>query len=218
VTARHTARSAVVCLLVTTVLLAVPATAAEAVDAAPLGVSADGQVWSPDLGRPLFDPSLVWVPGDVQSASFFVRNQSGDRGRLSLRVDATDAESLLGDPDVSVTARLAAGPWMALANDRAFHEFTGVLGAGRSARVEVRASFDPRSGNSSQRKALAVQFRALLVQDTKRDASQPGAPSHLPAFLAFTGAPLLALLGVGLLLIAVGRLLLAARRREDVAR
>ena len=47
------------------------------------------------LAEPLFDPALRWVPGDVRSATFYVRNNSADPAGLSLSVIDEDAGKLL---------------------------------------------------------------------------------------------------------------------------
>jgi hypothetical protein len=215
VTPRPGRRPALLLGVVAAVLVAGPVgPAAAAGRPSALGVSVDGRSWSSDLGQPLFDPSAVWVPGDVHTASFSVRNQTVDGGRLSLRVDASDPQSLLGAPDLTLSARVAGGDWVALPDDRAFHELAGVLGAGRVARVDLRASFDAASPDSSQLKALAIRFRALLV----RDVAVSGGPAHaapgVPGLLAFTGAPLRGMVGAGLVLLTLGCLLVRLRSRS----
>ena len=57
-------------------------TATPAVAADEIGLSSDGFSWGSTLPQPLFDPAFRWVPGDRETASFWVRNQSGDGALL----------------------------------------------------------------------------------------------------------------------------------------
>jgi len=54
--------------------LVAPAAPARAADE--LGSSTDGRTWVSSLATPLFAPSFRWVPSDVETASFYVRNQA----------------------------------------------------------------------------------------------------------------------------------------------
>ncbi|GEP34095.1 hypothetical protein NSZ01_18630 [Nocardioides szechwanensis] len=76
-----------------TVLTAAPASAAKSWP--PLVVSRSGEVWTPNLTRPLFRESVRWVPGDSSSRTFYARNQSGQKARLGIVVDVTDGSRWL---------------------------------------------------------------------------------------------------------------------------
>src|SRR5688500_2768336 len=99
-------------LLVVTTLVVLTATPVHAADE--LHLSRDGVAWAPDLGAPLFDSSVRWVPGDERTESFFVRNQSGQDGRLSIDILATATHTLLDTGDLSINAQGAGGDWTSI--------------------------------------------------------------------------------------------------------
>lgn len=159
-----TRRRALVSLLLgvlTTLGLGTPAHAA-----GELGVSPDGVTWGATLPAPLFDPSFRWVPGDVETASFYVRNQDAETGVLQVVMVNTAVRSLLETGDLEIAARVGDG------------EYTGVTAVGPQTlvqdeqippagvrRIDVRVSFDPASSNASESKQLDLRFNVTLSQD-----------------------------------------------------
>lgn len=91
-------------------LLPTPAQAEESDDF--LGLSADGITWSGTLEDPLFDPNVRWVPGDVRTARFFVRNQQPDAGDLAVFVDRVVRRDLADTGQLAISARAGTQSWV----------------------------------------------------------------------------------------------------------
>lgn len=123
-----------------------------------IGLSRDGITWTETLGAPLFDPGFRFVPGDVETRSFQVRNQGPSAGLLTVEVLAADPSALLVADDFTIEARVAGGPWVDV--EAGTTPVRTELAVARNARtqVAVRATFDPDSTRQLQR----VPFRVLL--------------------------------------------------------
>lgn len=201
-----------------------------------IGLSRDGAHWADTLEDPLFDPHVVWVPGDSRTVSFYVRNQADTNAVLSATVLTADGDQLLAGRHLSLRAR-AGGQWFPLVNGHASPELTAAsISPGQQVRVDLEAAFDPASSNASQTAAVDLMLRIRLsdavsgpgpepigtmptprpTPDSPRDrpdrppvgAGQlPDTGSNSPAILMWT-----ALLAVtaGVAFIAAGR-----RERED---
>jgi hypothetical protein len=70
----------------------------------PLQLSRDGHHWKTHLRGPLFDKRVLWVPGTKQTATFFVRNNSGSRADLKIVVRVTDTNHVLRPGGVRMKA------------------------------------------------------------------------------------------------------------------
>lgn len=191
-----------------------------------IGLSWDGTNWSSRLTGSLFDPSVRWVPGDVRTAAFHVRNQAGDGATVAIAVESTDRDHLLRDDDIRLEARVGGADWVPL--DRigtGFRINESVLQAGESTRVQVRATFDPAATNQSQRSELRMRFRIVLTDahaatDDPSDNETEGTGDDdgddtVSGVLPDTGAP-----AVGWLIVVAGVMLgvglaLMRRRREE---
>lgn len=144
-------------------LLAVIVTAVVVMAGAPahaddrLGLSRDGSTWSPALTTPLFSAPLRWVPGDVRTESFWVRNQSTDAAQLSLTASRRGAAAA----GIEVRGRVGSGSWVLL--DDSVSLTGGRLAAGERRRVDVRVSLPAGAGNTTQRLTTPVDFTARLV-------------------------------------------------------
>lgn len=186
-------------------------TAAPAHAAGELGLSRDGVTWTPQLTDPLFDSSVRWVPGDVRSESFFVRNQSSAGGRLSIDILGTSIHTLLDTGDVDIDAQGAGGAWVVVSSPGTYRLLSeGSVPAGSVREVAVTVHFDPASTNVSQLKSLELAFRVNLVQDVAADGSDgpDGADGDDDGsgILPDTGAPSAwwAIVGVATLSLGVG--------------
>lgn len=200
-------------------LLASPVHAAEEI-----GLSNDGVTWSSTLERPLFDPAFRWVPGDSETASFYVRNQGPSSALLAIAARSADTDELLEHDDIRLRARAAGGDWVAIENGVASRSLTSQsLRRGASTQVQVNATFDPASTNQSQTKVLRLDFvvtladhRALEPPDAADGSADESSsiPTGVGAALPSTGSPL-GILGlmIGALLVLLGGHL--ARRRGD---
>ena len=190
-----------------------------------IGLSWDQKNWSSKLAGSLFDPAVRWVPGDVRTAAFHVRNQAGDGATVAIAVESTDRDRLLRDDDINLEARVRGTDWVELERTgERFRINESVLRAGETTRVQVRATFDPAATNQSQRSELQMRFRVVLsdadaapggigagpdgTDDAERDDTVTG------GVLPNTGAPqvgwLILLAG---LMLGVGLAML--RRREE---
>lgn len=192
------------------VVLAGPAAAAD--DPGPVAVSTDALHWSNGLTEPLFDPDVRWVPGDLRTAAFFVRNGGPTPATIQLQVRAVD-DALLRTGDIRFAARADGGTWAALDQDSATSLLrVEPLPVADHSTIEIRAEFDPASSNQSQQSSADLWFDVRLSQSVvEGDANPTGGNGLLPD----TGAPALAplvLAGAGLLGVGVG---LARRRREE---
>lgn len=183
-----------------------------------LGLSWDGRNWSDTLPGSLFDPRIRWVPGDVRTEEFHVRNQADESGDLTISVAATDPDSLLRDEDIVLAARVDRGAWVRFENTAGWFRLQrSELAAGGQNRVQVRASFDPGSGNESQADRLSLRFLVTL-SDARAGGNDEEPPDEGGnGWLPDTGAPalgwLLVMAGVA---IGTGLALVRRGRREEL--
>jgi len=148
-----------------TVLLGLGIAPASAADE--LGLSPDGVTWADALPGPLFDPAFRWVPGDSETRTFYVRNQSSDDGVLNVTLLTGPVETLVDTGDLKVSARVDSGAFTSAqtAGDHLLVNQVPVS-AGEVRKVSVKIDFDPSSTNESQRLELDLRFRVSLTQDT----------------------------------------------------
>lgn len=172
-------------LLLTLVVGAVGAPAGAA--SQPVRLSTDGRVWAPDLTAPLFDPSVRWVPGDVRTATFWVRNAGPSRGSLTITANVHD-DALLADGAISLRMRADGGAWKAVGPGTAAS--LGRLARGARARIEIVASFGWPSGNDTQRKLLRFDLDVRLSgASAPATTTEPANDHHGSSFLPNTGNP-----------------------------
>jgi hypothetical protein len=194
-----------------------------------LGLSWDGTTWSTALDGTLFNRAgsiRLWVPGDTDTETFYVRNQSSDGAQLAVDYDLPPA-ALLSDFTLSVS--MAGGAWLPLTPSTGWAPVDGtMLGRGEQEAVAVKAVFDPASTNQSQTEAFPIDFRVTLTQalepqhDThpgkhpgkhggSADDNGPG-PGGLPD----TGAPEVRwAVGIGLLCLGGGIGVVVLSRRKE---
>lgn len=144
-----------------TFALAGPASAAYDVQ-----VSSDGTSWSSAyLPGDLFDNTIMWVPGDTRTATFYVRNTSDDPTKMSIDLLGNHLGTLLDLGAVHITAKSGKGKWT-VASDGALHRLlTGTkIKAGASVPVTVNVAYDFSSSNASQLLSTDLKFRVTLTQ------------------------------------------------------
>ncbi len=198
-----------------------------------LGLSWDGRTWLEQLSEPMFDPAARWVPGDVGTKAFHVRNQSESGANLNIAVVTRDDDGLLRHEDIGLSARVGAGDWVDLKRtDKNFKLNSDALPVGESRKVDVRAHFDFASPNRSQRKQLALQFRVVLsdAKVSPDDFEGPGDVNGEPIVpvdpgnvdddskgpLPNTGAPAVGwFIIAGGIAIGIGLALIKRRKREE---
>lgn len=131
-----------------------------------LGLSSDGVHWGNSLPGQLFDPAFRWVPGDSETRTFYVRNQSKDAAVLDVTMITGPAEALIDTGDLKVGVRVDNGAF-----ESATTSGTHVLASqvpvarGQKHRIDVRVDFDPASTNLSETKRLRLRFNVRLTQD-----------------------------------------------------
>lgn len=192
-------RRACVRLLVMTALVATPS-AAHAADE--VEVSLDGVTWSRTLPRPLFATELRWVPGDRETATFYVRNAGRSAGDLSIAAVGHHDDGLIERRDIVISARGEGSPWRAV-DEPGTHRLlsSDALAGGRTARVDVQVAFAPGSTNRSEVRSLALDLDVRLVQHDRHDGAAGG------GLLPGTGGPAAQVLLAGLILSGAGLVL-----------
>lgn len=214
-------------------LLVTPVSPAAAGDE--IGLSPDGLRWGSHLPAPLFDDAVRWVPGDVRTASFHVRNQGGTAADLAIAVETVGVDGLLEKGHIALSARSGSGDWVGLHQvGRGIAIDDHAVGAGETTRVQVRASLDPASTNESQSEQVMLRFRLVL---TDASAAAGGSDGQVPdqgqnlsqgqgqglsqgqgkggGLLPETGAPVIGwLLLIAAGLVGTGAALVRSRRRE----
>lgn len=134
---------------------------AYAADPAPTGalglsVNADGP-WSKNLTSPLFDPALRWVPGDVQTRTFYARNGSRDQATLRLRLEPS-VQDLYDSGQLSVQLRADEGDWSELDTGWTAPDD---MSPGDITQVDIRVEFvNPGYVNNAAQELVFV-FRVL---------------------------------------------------------
>lgn len=187
-----------------------------------VGLSADGITFAPTLSAPIFDPSLRWVPGDDETASFYVRNQGPSRAFMTIEVRSGDTDKLLSNDDISLRARAAGGAWVTLVNGASSDKLTQHgLARGGVDRVDLNVRFDPRSTNQSQVKGLGLTVDVTLSDARLGGGHEAGDDDDADGsrneggLLPDSGSPFAAwqLIGAGAMIVVGARL---ARRRMAV--
>lgn len=173
-------------------------------DAGPgLVVSSDGAHWGADLGLPLFDPAVLWVPGDSRTSTFFVQNRGQTPAAVRMQV-RTSGPDLVDTGDVLLQARVGSGGWQQISATGTDVLNEVAIGIDQARQVDVRAVFRRGSRNVSQASGVTLRF----VVDLGEALGSPPAEG-----LPMTGAPALgAPLLLGCVLLGTGLALVRRRR------
>lgn len=177
----------------------------------PVGLSRDGVTFSSSLDAPLFDPVIRWVPGDIRTESFYVRNLHADDSDLAIDVMGASVDSLLESGDLMVAARGAGGTWQDVRSPGTHTLVSAVdLASGNASRVDVKVAFSGESTNVTQVRRLDLDVRVRLSQDTDGLVPDDGLD-----MLPDTGAPALWSFIAGLILVTGGIILVQGRREKE---
>ncbi|GAA3531511.1 hypothetical protein GCM10022234_30830 [Aeromicrobium panaciterrae] len=177
---------------------AVPAAAADEI-----GLSRNGVTFSSSLGGPLFDNPIIWVPGDLESETFYVRNQGDTAAKLTVDILGDQAGDLIDSGDLHVTA--LSGAQSTTASDGAEHRLLTVGGveADEIVPVTITVELDESSTNETQLRASELNFRINLQQSSavlgEDDEALPDTGTQTPAWLLVLAT---ACLAAGLALIS----------------
>lgn len=157
---RRIARRAL--LAATALLVLVPAAAHAAEDR--LALSSDGVTWHDTLTDPIFGTDVQWVPGDVRSAAFYVRNQGDGPGTLDVDVVRTTTDALLDTGYLTISARAGDGAWTPTDEDGVHALVEGAsIADGARVRVQVRAALAADAPNGTMLLASDLNFRVRLT-------------------------------------------------------
>lgn len=221
-------------------VLATP-TAATASDSE-LVVSTDGTHYTTAELLPVFPDDMRLVPGDRESASFWIRNDSEHTGLLRLdlidpmSVDALFATHLelsaapdgAGSRPITMATAIANGSCTVLSGDR-------VLAPGQAARVQVTAALSPELIDAQGALGdLRFRMRAVLADASAATAQSAGtacaaapeqdgatpqpSPTSAPDALAVTGGTLpltAAAVGVAATIAGLFAFIWGRRRRSE---
>jgi LPXTG-motif cell wall-anchored protein len=211
-------RTALVVALLTLVVGAAPtADAADATDGGPrqeVGVSVDGTTYQQSLGLPLFDPSLSWVPGDVRSSRFWVRNQADGPGDLTIDLVPRDRTGLFRSSHLAVAARAGTGPWMAVRAGEPLRLLAEQdVPTLAEVPVMIRVALSPEAPNGTM--VLGTDFDLGVTIADARASGADGETDGPGGLLPGTGSTSSRwVLPLGLILLAAGVLLLARRETD----
>jgi len=192
-------------LAVGLVLIGGPASAANEI-----GLSRNGVTFTSSLSGSLFDPAFVWVPGDVESETFYVRNQGGDTARLTVDILGEQVSELIESGDLHVTATSGSqGTTISSAGDHRLLTVPDVQ-ADQIVPVKVTVAFDEASTNETQLLSSDLTFRINLKQtsavlgegDEDGDGLLPDTGAMTPLWLA----------GLAAICIGSGAALISRRR------
>ncbi|MEV7396590.1 LPXTG cell wall anchor domain-containing protein [Aeromicrobium sp. NPDC092404] len=190
-------------------VVAPPASAADEI-----GLSRDGVTFAPSLGGPLFDPAFLWVPSDVESETFYVRNQGGTTARLTVDILGEEVSALMDSGDLDVTA--TSGGTSTTVSDKDEHRLLTIPGveANEIVPVTITVAFDAASTNETQLLSSDLNFRINLRQtsavvgdgedDNDDNGLLPDTGAQAPLWLAA-----LAAIGIG-----SGAALISRRRTQ----
>lgn len=191
------------------VVAAAPAAAADE-----LGLSRDGTTWSSSIDTPLFGTSIRWVPGDSRTAVFYVRNQGGTPGDLTVDVTSSGPGNLMESEDLRITAKGGGGNWVSV-NEPGTRRLLSTPDIADSATVPITVSvaFDADSVNTTQLRSTSLRLNVNLSESASEPIENDGL---LGGLLPDTGAPSTWIVGAAALLLGMGAALLRRRDREEV--
>ena len=206
-----------------------------------LGLSRDGTNWSQSLTKPLFASNVIWVPGDIREATFWVRNQGPTGSEVILDVVGKDKSAgatssagasasvagLLKDGDIHLAAMSGVGPmsddypWVDLDSANSDRLSTSPIPVGDKAWVKVRATYDAAATAQAKFRDLGFSFSVTIqpfsgLGGGQSDSIGPPGAQEIAGFLPGTGAPkVMWIAAIGAILVGVGISLVEGRRREE---
>ncbi len=151
-----------------------------------VGLSLDGHTWTADLNRPLFDPAMRWIPGDVETRSFWVRNDGPAKASMKIGVRTTDPDALFAQDDILIDARVRGGRWAPLSHGRGTRALTDrTLAKGGRVRVDLRVTFVPEATNRTE---LSAASRSTSSSGSPKRGAATSPATTTPATTAPTAA------------------------------
>ena len=129
----------------------------------PMVVSRDGKAWGETLQGPLFPRSTALVPGHHATRSFWVRNQSRDRGLLRIQVVTKDRQRWLGR-GLRLSVRNGAGTGHSVVRPGRTPVVRVRIGPGDAGRIHVKAALAAGAGRSSMDRSLSFSLQLRMTQ------------------------------------------------------
>jgi len=125
-------------------------------------LSRDGHTWSRTLKTPLFPKRVVWVPGDVDTRKFYIRNKSGGRARLGIVIRLNDKSKMVKAHQLQLLVKVGTARWVEVA--RSGQQLVKVgMSSGAIKRVLVRVRLRSTANNSTMRKREPFSFTVRLT-------------------------------------------------------
>lgn len=148
-----------VTVVVAAIVVLVPSAASAADE---IGLSRDGVSFTPALAAPLFSSSTRWVPGDVRTERFFVRNNTNAAAVLDVDLRSEPLGELIASGDIRIEATAAGGRSIP-ATARGLVLLGTPVAAGSAVPVDVTVSFDAASTNETQNLSSQLVFGVRLT-------------------------------------------------------
>jgi hypothetical protein len=187
-------------LCVTVVLMS--SGAGPAFASSPLQLSLDGVHWTESISDPLFNPAMRWVPGDSEHATFFVRNNGGSAGDLTVDVLGSSAGKLLDSGSLHITAMGGGGAWTSVSAPGRHRLLSAPhVPDGKVEPIAVNVVFDSAAINMTQLRAAKLGFRVTLSESTSDSPRSPLPDTGAPD-LRWYAALSAILIGIGLALVS----------------
>lgn len=180
-----------------------------------LDLSRDGRTWTSTIDAPLFDEAMRWVPGDSETAQFYVRGRGGTAGDLTVDVISTPSDQLLESGDLRITARGGGGAWTPVVEGGTQRLLsTPSIADGAVVPVTVTATFDAAATNMTELRATRLKFRVSLTESIPDSGTTT--PGHEPeaargTLLPDAGGPALWWTAAGVALAGLGGLIVSRR-------
>jgi LPXTG-motif cell wall-anchored protein len=180
-------------------------------------LSLDGVHWAHVIDTPLFDPALRWVPGDIRTETFYVRNTRPDAGTVEVVVERSEDQALRDSGELTLAARASDGAWTDIRSAGRHVLVDDEQLAGRDAvAVQVRAAFAFDAPNDTMVLSSDLDFDVVIRDSSVTTGGQGGpGPDGSSSLLPGTGSQIPAwALPLGLALTGAGGWLVLARRRR----
>ena len=152
-----------------------------------VGLSVDEVGDVAELTEPLFDPGLVWVPGDLRTTRFWVRNRSDEAAVLAIDITAIDSDGLLATGAVTIGGS-AEGVPMRSVTTPGTHRLVADLPvvAGGTVTVELTVGLVASAPNSAQQRGFTFEVAATLTASDVPAEPPEGRPTSTIAPAAST--------------------------------
>lgn len=160
---RTTPRAVASIVSVLTALMLLVPSAASAADE--IGLGRDGVTFAPALTAPLFAPEIRWVPGDVRTERFWVRNNMSTPAILEIDLRSDPVGELLASGDLLVTAVAPGGRAVTVTGNGQVLTDAPVAAA-TSIPVDVTVSFDAASTSRTENLSSQLVFGVRLTDSS----------------------------------------------------